>query len=302
LKKTNNHQPSTINHQLSGDVRMSEAYFAGIDIGSTMTKAIIFSNDIRAQVIGPTGPEHRHLANKVMEEALGLAGINFTDVAYVVATGYGRINVPFADKQITEISCHARGVLHLFPSVGTVIDIGGQDAKGIKILNGKVADFVMNDKCAAGTGRFLEVIAETLGVSLEQMGELSLRAKTKVKISSICTIFAEQEVISQLSDGVAVEDIIAGLHDAIAGRAYRMASKLKIEGDVVFTGGVAKNAGMVKAIEAYLGRPVFVCAEPLITGALGAALLGKELFEKAIEKGKPITPKERKLETASFFS
>jgi (R)-2-hydroxyacyl-CoA dehydratese activating ATPase len=280
---------------------LSGAYFAGIDIGSTMTKAIILNHGIRAQVIGPTGPEHRHLANKVMEEALGRAGIDFADVAYVVATGYGRINVPFADKQITEISCHARGVLHLFPSVGTVIDIGGQDAKGIKILNGKVADFVMNDKCAAGTGRFLEVIAQTLGVPLDQMGELSLRAETKVKISSICTIFAEQEVISQLSDGVAVEDIIAGLHDAIAGRAYRMTSKLKIEGDVVFTGGVAKNTGMVKAIEAHLGRPVLVCAEPLITGALGAALLGKEIFEKAMRKGKTITPKERKLETASFF-
>jgi (R)-2-hydroxyacyl-CoA dehydratese activating ATPase len=280
---------------------MNEMYFAGIDIGSTMTKAIIFSNGVKAQVIGPTGPEHRHLANKVMEEALRQAGILFPEVAFVVATGYGRINVPFADKQITEISCHARGVMHLFPSVATVIDIGGQDAKGIKVVNGRVSDFVMNDKCAAGTGRFLEVIAETLGVSINQMGELSLKAKTKVKISSICTIFAEQEVISQLSDGVAVEDIIAGLHEAIAGRAYRMASKLKIEGDVVFTGGVAKNIGMVRALEEHLGRPVLVCTEPLITGALGAALLGREAYEKAIFKGKPFVPKERKLETATFF-
>ncbi|MFO7962367.1 MAG: acyl-CoA dehydratase activase [Desulfobacterales bacterium] len=280
---------------------MEDLYFAGIDIGSTMTKAIILNNDIRAQVIGPTGPEHRHLANIVMEEALDQAGIDFERVSFVVATGYGRINVPFADKQITEISCHARGVFHLFPTVGTVIDIGGQDAKGIKIVNGKVADFVMNDKCAAGTGRFLEVIAETLGVNLEDMGDLSLRAENQVKISSICTIFAEQEVISHLSDGVPVEDIVAGLHDAIAGRAFRMASKLKIEGDVVFTGGVAKNKGMIKALENHLGKPVFVCEEPLITGALGAALLGRERYFAALKKGKNLEKKERILKTASFF-
>ena len=280
---------------------MKNRHFAGIDIGSTMTKVIILNDDIIAQVIGPTGPEHRHLANKVMEEALHQAGIDFKDVSYVVATGYGRINVPFADKQITEISCHARGVLHLFPSAVTVIDIGGQDAKGIKILNNKVSDFVMNDKCAAGTGRFLEVIAETLGVDIKEMGPLSLKAKTKVKISSICTIFAEQEVISYLSEGVPVVDIIAGLHDAISGRAFRMAQKLKVEGDVVFTGGVAKNIGMVKAIEGHLGRSVFVCREPLITGALGAALLGKDRVEKALAKGKEIETKERKLASASFF-
>lgn len=266
-----------------------------------MTKAVILNDGIRAQVIGPTGPEHRHLANKVMEEALQQADITFDQVSFVVATGYGRINVPFADKQITEISCHARGVIHLFPTVETVIDIGGQDAKGIKIIDGKVADFVMNDKCAAGTGRFLEVIAETLEVRLEDMGQLSLGAKEKVRISSICTIFAEQEVVSHLSDGVPVEDIIAGLHDAIAGRAYRMASKLKIEGDVVFTGGVAKNKGMVKALEDHLGRSVFVCEEPLITGALGAALLGKKRYLNALKKGKTIKKKERILKTASFF-
>jgi (R)-2-hydroxyacyl-CoA dehydratese activating ATPase len=281
---------------------VDDLYFAGIDIGSTMTKAVILNNDIRAQVIGPTGPEHRHLANKVMEEALEQAGIRFDRISYIVATGYGRINVPFADKQITEISCHARGVVHLFPAVGTVIDIGGQDAKGIKIAGGKVTDFVMNDKCAAGTGRFLEVIAETLGVLLADMGRLSLGAKNKVAISSICTIFAEQEVISHLSDGVPVEDIIAGLHEAIAGRAFRMASKLKIEKDVVFTGGVAKNTGMVKALEDHLGGPVFVCEEPLITGALGAALLGRERYVKAVKKGKPIKRKERVLEAARFFS
>jgi predicted CoA-substrate-specific enzyme activase len=237
-----------------------------------------------------------------MEQALTKAGIDFKDITYVVATGYGRINVPFADRQITEISCHARGVLHFFPFAQTIIDIGGQDAKGIKIANGKVSDFVMNDKCAAGTGRFLEVIAETLKVDIKKMGEMSLLAKTCVKISNFCTIFAEQEVISHLADGVEVEEILAGLHDAIAGRAFRMASKLKIEGEVVFTGGVAKNIGMVKAMEKHLGRPVHVCKEPLITGALGAALLGKEQAEKAIKKGIPVETKERRLEQARFFN
>ncbi len=280
---------------------MEPSFFAGIDIGSTMTKVIIFNNGILAQVIGPTGPEHRRLAHKVMEEALVQAGIEFKDIAYVVATGYGRINVPFADKQITEISCHGKGVMHLYPSVRTILDIGGQDAKGIKITNGRVSDFVMNDKCAAGTGRFLEVIAETLGIDIRQMGEMSLRSKNSVKISNTCTIFAEQEVISNLADGVQIEDILAGLHDAIAGRAFRMASKLKIEGDVVFTGGVAKNIGMVKALEDHLGRHVYVCEEPLITGALGAALLGRERVNKAIQKGKPLISKDRRLDPTSFF-
>lgn len=280
---------------------MEPSFFAGIDIGSTMTKVIIFNNGILAQVIGPTGPEHRRLAHKVMEEALVQAGIEFKDIAYVVATGYGRINVPFADKQITEISCHGKGVMHLYPSVGTILDIGGQDAKGIKITNGRVSDFVMNDKCAAGTGRFLEVIAETLEIDIRQMGEMSLRSKNSVKISNTCTIFAEQEVISNLADGVQIEDILAGLHDAIAGRAFRMASKLKIEGDVVFTGGVAKNIGMVKALEDHLGRHVYVCEEPLITGALGAALLGRERVNKAIQKGKPLILKDRRLDPTSFF-
>jgi predicted CoA-substrate-specific enzyme activase len=176
-------------------------YFAGIDIGSTMTKVVILGEDRQTSLIGPTGPEHRKLANRVMEEALGSAGIAFADVAYVVATGYGRINVPFADRQITEITCHAKGLSHLLPSVRTVIDIGGQDSKGIKIKNGKVASFVMNDKCAAGTGRFLEIIADALGVPLGELGELSASAERPAVISNTCTVFAEQEVISQIAAG-----------------------------------------------------------------------------------------------------
>lgn len=276
-------------------------YFAGIDIGSTMTKIVIMDDEINSQVIGPTGAEHRHLANKVMEEALSKAGIAFDELTYVVATGYGRINVPFADKQITEITCHARGVSSIFPSARTVIDIGGQDAKGIKIAGGKVVNFVMNDKCAAGTGRFLEVIADALGLKLKDMGELSLQSKEKVRISSTCTIFAEQEIVSKIADGVPIEDILAGLHEAIASRVFHMAEKMKIEKDVAMTGGVAKNVGMVKALEDQLGFPVLIAREPLLTGAIGAAILGKELVIKALEKGEAIEKGARLLEAASFF-
>ncbi|GAG02347.1 unnamed protein product, partial [marine sediment metagenome] len=216
-------------------------YFAGVDIGSTMTKVVIMDEKVIAKVIGPTGAEHRRLANEVMGDALRQTGMPFDEIAYVVATGYGRINVPFADKQITEITCHAKGVNSLFPTVRTAIDIGGQDAKGIKIANGKVVGFVMNDKCAAGTGRFLEVMAEVLGLQLDQMGELSLKSKKKVQISSTCTVFAEQEVVSRIAEGTLLEDILGGINEAIASRVCRMAQRLKIERDVVVTGGVAKN-------------------------------------------------------------
>jgi len=217
-------------------------YFGGVDIGSTMTKVVIVSDKIESSLIGPTGPEHRKLANKVMEEALALARLQFDDLSYVVATGYGRINVPFADKQITEITCHARGLQSLLPTVNTVIDIGGQDSKGIKIKAGKVIDFVMNDKCAAGTGRFLEVIADALGVPLRSLGERSLAAQNTIAVSNTCTVFAEHEVISQLANGASVNDLIAGIHEAVATRIYAMVNKLKVEKDVAVTGGGAKTS------------------------------------------------------------
>ncbi len=255
-----------------------------------------------ASVIGPTGPEHRKLANRVMEEALAKANLSFDDITYVVATGYGRINVPFADKQITEISCHARGVGYLLPEVRTVIDIGGQDCKGIKLSNGRAVDFVMNDKCAAGTGRFLEVTAEGLGVKLDDMGRLSLTAKNVAGISNTCTVFAEREVVAKLSDGVPLPDIIAGLHEAIATRIYGMVGRLKIEREVALTGGGAKNIGLVKALEAKLGYSVLVPPEPLLTGAIGAALLGKDIAKQAAENGIPLLRSELRLQEATFFT
>jgi predicted CoA-substrate-specific enzyme activase len=279
-------------------------YFAGIDLGSTMTKVVIVneSEKLLAYVVQHTGAEHRRLANRVMEEALHQVGVTIDDITYIIATGYGRINVPFADKQITELTCHARGVAHFFPNVRLAIDIGGQDAKGMKVKNGKLIDFVMSDKCAAGTGRYLEVVAQTMGLTLEDLGPISLKSTHRVSITSICTIFAQQEVSNHLSAGVPLEDVVSGLHDAIAGRVARMARRLKVEPDVVFTGGVAKNIGVVKALEENLGCPVLIPSEPLLSGAIGAALLAGETVKKAKAEGKPIHTTVRKLGEATFFT
>lgn len=269
-------------------------YFAGIDIGSTMTKVVIISNDIVASVISASGPEHQRLADHVIREALSRASLSFDELSYIVATGYGRVNVPFADRQITEISCHAKAVSTLLPSVRTVIDIGGQDCKAIKVNNGKVTDFVMNDKCAAGTGRFIEVIADSLEIKLEDMGPLSLSSTNEVAISSTCTVFAEREVVYKLAEGAQVADLIAGVHQAIATRIYGMASRLKIEREVALSGGGAKNTGLVKALENKIGFSVVIPPEPLLMGAIGAAFLGKEIVAKATAEGVPVIRKENK--------
>jgi predicted CoA-substrate-specific enzyme activase len=275
-------------------------YYAGIDIGSTMTKVVIYGDSIVSSITVKTGAEQRRLANKVMKEALAKAKLTFDDITYAMATGYGRINVPFADRQITEITCHAKGIIHLFPSARTVIDIGGQDCKGIKLSEGKVVDFVMNDKCAAGTGRFLEVIAEALGVELQRIGDLSLSARNEVQITSICTVFAQYEVISKRAEGTAVEDILAGIHDSIATRVSSMVRRIGVQDDVVLTGGGALNAGLVKAMERKLNTKLLIPAQPLLTGALGAALVARELWLKAAERGAFIR-KERVLRPATFY-
>jgi (R)-2-hydroxyacyl-CoA dehydratese activating ATPase len=276
-------------------------YFAGIDIGSTMTKVVLMDEEIISSVIGPTGPEQRRLANKVMEGALEKAGLPFSSVTYVVATGYGRINVPFADKQITEISCHARGVASLFPTARTIIDIGGQDSKAIKIQNGRPVDFVMNDKCAAGTGRFIEVTADALGVSLEEVGSRALKGTHPAQISSICTVFAGQEVVSRLAEGVPLNDLLAGILESLAGRISRMVNRLRVTKDVVITGGGAKNAGLVKALSEKLGCEVLLPPEPLLTGAIGAALLGKDIVHKARKDGSALERKERSLSEIELY-
>ncbi len=279
-------------------------YFAGVDIGSTMTKVVLTdkSNNLLSSIKGPTGAEHRQLANEVMQQALEQASLRIDDISYVVATGYGRLNVPFADRQITELSCHARGVSSLFPDVRTAIDIGGQDAKCMKIANGKLISFVMNDKCAAGTGRFLEVTAAALDVKLEDMGDISLKASKKTEISALCTIFAQQEVIALISRGEKLENIVAGLHDSLASRIAALARRLGIEPDLVLTGGVAKNTGMVRAMKESLDCEILVPEEPLITGALGAAILAKEIYLRAVTAAKALPTRSRRLEKATFFS
>lgn len=278
-------------------------YFAGLDIGSSMTKVVIVndSEEVCAEFIGPTGAEHRRLAHEVMGEALRAARLVPDEIAYVMATGYGRINVPFADRQMSELTCQARGVFAIFPGVKTAIDIGGQDAKALKIGQGRLINFVMNDKCAAGTGRFLEVLAETLGVKLGDFGKLSLQAGGKVSISNICTVFARDEITSRISEGRAIADVIAGVHDAIAARVVNMTRRIRIEPELVFTGGVAADAGVVRAIAAHAGCPVSVPPNPFTTVALGAALLGREITRKTIEKGGALSSRARKLEAASFF-
>jgi (R)-2-hydroxyacyl-CoA dehydratese activating ATPase len=281
----------------------SDLFFAGIDLGSTMTKLVIIDNDekIRARIIYHSGAEHRRLANKVMEEALEQAGLAFKDIDYIVATGYGRMVVPFADRQITELTCHTRGLFQNFPNVRLAVDIGGQDSKVMQIRNGKLLDFAMNDKCAAGTGRFLEIIASTLNLKIDELGELSLKSSHKVQISSTCTVFAQQEATKRLSEGLPVEDIVAGIHDAIASRVARMADGFIIEPDVLFTGGVAKNTGVVKALEERLGCKILVPSEPLLSGALGAALLGKKIAQKARDTGEDIPRAVRQSQEVTFF-
>jgi predicted CoA-substrate-specific enzyme activase len=270
-------------------------YFAGIDIGSTMTKVVIMNQGIISSIVGPTGPEQRRLANKVMENALQQANLPFEAITFLVATGYGRINVPFADKQVTEISCHAKGVAHFFPECKTIIDIGGQDCKGIKIEMGRPVDFVMNDKCAAGTGRFLEVIADALGIAIEDLSELALKSTQPAQISNICTVFAEQEVVSRLAEGVPLTDLVAGILESLASRISRMVNRLKVENEVVVTGGGAKNPALVEALSQKLGYATFVPDDPLLTGAVGAALLGKDIAQKATNKGHSLETKNRSL-------
>ena len=269
-----------------------------------MTKIVILDEGERtvAAVVKHTGAEHRRLAGQVMQEALKKAGLASDDIMYIVATGYGRINVPFADRHFTELTCHARGVSKIFPDVRLAIDIGGQDSKVLQIRHGKLLDFVMNDKCAAGTGRFLEILAGTLGLKVEDLGPLSLTAKKKVPIASPCTVFIQQEVAIHLSNSVPIEEIVAGLHDIIASKVTKMAKRLKLEPDVVFTGGVAKNTGVVRALEENLGCKLLVPEEPLLSGAAGAALMGKEIVLKAMAAGQTVPRGERRFEDAKFFT
>ncbi len=252
---------------------------AGLDVGSLTIKAVVLEdNTIKDFTIIPTGAEINKLTKDCLELTLKKTGDYFKDLKIIVATGYGRISIPFADKSITEITCHALGANWLNPDTRTVIDIGGQDSKVISVdKEGRVVDFVMNDKCAAGTGRFLEVMAQALGVKTEDLGKESLKSRRKINISSMCTVFAESEVISLIAEGCAKEDILRGLHEAIANRIGSMANRLRLENTITLTGGVAKNTGMVQALKKRLKAKVYVPPEPQIVGALGAALAAQKM-------------------------
>lgn len=250
--------------------------WCGIDIGASTAKVVVFDDKIVSKVVIPSRFDPVRTAEKVFEKGLQNAGITREDVHYTVATGYGRAMVPMASKSITEITCHAKGAYYLDDTVRTVIDIGGQDSKGIALDNGRVQDFVMNDKCAAGTGRFLEVMAKALEVELEDLGGLSMKSQEKVSISSTCTVFAESEVISYRNQGKKKEDIVAGLHEAIASRVYGMVNQIPVKEKIMVTGGVALNQGVVQALKTKIKKEVIIVKDPQIVGALGAALLAKE--------------------------
>jgi predicted CoA-substrate-specific enzyme activase len=213
-----------------------------------------------------------------LEEVLEIAGVDRSNVDKIVSTGYGRKSVSFADKVITEITCHGAGAHYTNPDVRTVIDIGGQDSKALAIdEDGRVKDFAMNDKCAAGTGRFLEVMARALEADLDKFGEMSLHSEMPSKISSLCTVFAESEVISLISKGETRENIIAGIHESVAARVTALANRVGIHEPVMMTGGVAKNIGLVKALENKLQVPIFVSESAQENGAIGAAVLAARL-------------------------
>lgn len=252
---------------------------AGIDIGSITTKAAIMKDGLLmgTKVIF-TGYNAEMAGKKVLDAVLSELGLTPESIDLVVATGYGRKSMASADKIITEISCHAAGARYVNPRVRSIIDIGGQDSKAILINeDGAVIDFVMNDKCAAGTGRFLEVMAGALEVDLDKFGEVSLKAESPSKISNLCTVFAESEVISLISKGETRENIIAGIHESICARISAMTRRIGTKPPVMMTGGVAKNIGVVRVLERIIGAPIEVSVYAQENGAIGAAFLAQSL-------------------------
>ncbi|MCJ7833068.1 MAG: acyl-CoA dehydratase activase [Deltaproteobacteria bacterium] len=261
---------------------------AGVDIGSSTSKAVLLDGDkILCYSIIFTGSESVHSANQVLDHVLQKSNLSAGEIQYIIATGYGRVIVPFANEALTELSCHARGANWLFPEVRTILDMGGQDCKAIRCDGaGRLQNFIMNDKCAAGTGRFLELMARVLGLSLDDLGEMSLSAKTAIKINSTCAVFAKSEVTSLIREGKERQDVLAGLHSAIASRVYTLLRGVGIEPELAITGGIGKNQGVVQEIEKRVGLKVLLPEEPQIVGALGAALFARDKFMKTKEKEK----------------
>lgn len=250
---------------------------AGCDVGSLTGKVAIMEGDtIKASVIIPRLPSPQKTAELAMKKALEQVNLAMEDIHYIVGTGYGRVKIAFAKANISEISCHGKGANWLLPTVRTVIDIGGQDCKVISINEkGEVADFVMNDKCAAGTGRFLELAARALGLELEELGPVSLKSTNPCTITSQCSVFAESEIVSLLADDESVSDIAAGVNKAIAARVTTLVRKVGGKKDIAITGGVAKNQGLVELLRHEHGDIKMIPIDPQLVGAIGAALFAR---------------------------
>ena len=261
---------------------------AGCDVGSLSGEAVIMDDDkIIAYDIMRVRPRPEQTAREAMDRALAAAHLTLEDIDYCVSTGYGREKIPFADSSISEISCHGRGAHWADPEVRTVIDIGGQDCKVIRVDKfGYMADFTMNDKCAAGTGRFLEGMAKVLGVELDELGPMSLDAASPVSITKTCTVLAQFDVMCMINDGKESSDIAAGINRAMAERISKMTKKVGIRDKVTITGGVAKNSGVVAGLTDVLGREIVELEgiDPQIVGALGAALFARERLERARQR------------------
>jgi len=255
---------------------------AGCDVGSLTGKAVILKNgSILSYGIVPTTPKPERTARNAMDEALKKGNLTLEDIEFIVGTGYGRVKIPFANKDISELTCHGKGAHSFLPTVRTIIDVGGQDCKVIKVnKDGKILDFAMNDKCAAGTGRFLEVMAKTLELKLEELGPISLQSNNQAKITAQCSVFTETEVVSLMADGTEVADIVAGIHDTIASRIMTLVYRVGLEEEITISGGVAKNIGVVTFLENKMGlKTIKLPIDPQIIGAMGAALLAKEELE-----------------------
>jgi predicted CoA-substrate-specific enzyme activase len=258
-------------------------FVAGIDIGAKSAKAVILDGDkrIRGKAAVRTRPDFPAVAREVLELALQGAGLKETQLNYIATTGFGRYNVPFRDVQITDITCVARGAVFLFPNTRCVLDIGAQSTRALRVSEtGKVREFRTNDKCAAGAGGFIERACKYLEVKIEQVGDLSLEAKKPQTISSVCAVLAESEIINHVSTGETVDNILRGVHNSLASRALALLKRAGMEDEVTFVGGVARQKGMVKALEETLKRKVNVSEEPELVGALGAALLALRRLEK----------------------
>jgi predicted CoA-substrate-specific enzyme activase len=258
------------------DMEKNGKLTAGIDVGSRTTKAVVWDgNEVLSRILNFTGWSPEESAIRAYQSVIQEIGID--RVERIVVTGYGRLKTPFADQTVTEITAHAKGVSHFLPQTRTLIDIGGQDSKALVLENGGlVLDFTMNDRCAAGSGKFLEFLALTMELPVADFAELAYTSKNPVQISSICTVFAEAEVLSLLAEGVPKEDIARGVHRSIAFRVAQMAKTLQIRPPVVFTGGVARNRCMIQELSLILGSELLIPEFPEFTGALGAAIIAQE--------------------------